>query len=174
MEDATMSDRAIEAALEAVRGRIAQAVRQREELDRRLAADREEEKLLVRLLALRRGEGAASVEGEHEPAVTAVDPTTSETGHPAVNAVVEQLVAVGRPLHISELMRLLNGKKVPIPGAGTQANLITHLRRDARLVRPSRGMYGLAQWGLEAMPATQRRVRRRRIRVRARDARKDS
>lgn len=173
MEDATMSDRAIEAALEAVRARIAQAARQREELDRRLASDREEEKLLVRLLALRRGEGAASVEGDHEPAVTA-DLTTSEIGHPAVNAVVEQLVAVGRPLHISELMRLLNGKKVPIPGAGTQANLITHLRRDARLVRPSRGMYGLAQWGLEAMPVTQRRVRRRRIRVRASDARKDS
>ena len=40
-------------------------------------------------------------------------------------------------------MRLLALRKVAIPGAGTQANLITYLRRDQRFVRPSRGMYAL-------------------------------
>jgi hypothetical protein len=63
-------------------------------------------------------------------------------------------------------MRLLREAEVQIPGAGTQANLITHLRRDPRFVRPSRGMYGLSEWGLENMPTpTRRKRRRKRVRV---------
>jgi hypothetical protein len=98
--------------------------------------------------------------------------STADSRLPAVQAVFEELTAAGRPLHISELMRLLHERKVPIPGSGMQANLITHLRRDDRLVRPSRGMYGLTAWGLQAMPATQRtRRKRRRTRVTANEGR---
>jgi hypothetical protein len=172
--DRGMSDRAIEDALAAVRDRIAQAERDRADLDRRIAADQEEEKLLARLLALRRGEPAQALGAGPAPA-TRPRPAESEAdgGNAAVRAVFEEISAAGRPVHISELMRLLGERKVSIPGAGTQANLITHLRRDRRLVRPSRGMYGLAEWGLEAMPAG-RRKRRKRIKARAGDGRKDA
>jgi hypothetical protein len=51
-----------------------------------------------------------------------------------------------RPLHISELMRLLADQGVSLPGGGAQANFITYLRRDERFVRPARGMYALAEW----------------------------
>jgi hypothetical protein len=93
--------------------------------------------------------------------------------HPAVEAVARELASAGRPVHISDLMRLLREAQVQIPGAGTQANLITHLRRDPRLVRPSRGMYGLAAWGLENMPMVAGRKRRRR-RVRSQTNRKET
>jgi hypothetical protein len=180
--DAAIKDKTIQDALEVVRSRIGQAERERAELERRIASDREEEKLLTRLLALRRGE-PPTVPKDEPTDVAKATPVSQghldhlavkgDTPNPAVRAVVEELVSAGRPLHISELMRLLGDKKVPIPGAGTQANLITHLRRDPRLVRPSRGMYGLVEWGLEAMPAGRRQRRRKRIKTRTRDLRKD-
>jgi hypothetical protein len=84
-----------------------------------------------------------------------------------LQAVIDELSSSGRPMHISDLMRLLALGKVVIPGAGTQANLITYLRRDPRFVRASRGMYALAEWGIDAMPPTRRRKRRKRGRARA-------
>lgn len=173
MRDEGMSEKAIESALEAVRQRISQAEREQLELQKRVAADREEEKLLARLLALRRGEPPMAATDASADATTALTPQGDST-NTAVRAVIEELVAAGRPLHISELMRLLGEKKVAIPGAGTQANLITHLRRDRRFVRPSRGMYALADWGIEAMPVSRRRTRRKRVKARAGDTRKDS
>src|SRR5437667_4854187 len=129
---------------------------ERADLERVIAATREEEHLLSRLLALRRT-GAASPDGasaEESRHLGLPSATVGEAKHPAVQAVIEELSTAGRPLHISELMRLLRDRNVSIPGSGTQANLITHLRRDDRLIRPSRGMYGLAAWGLQAMPAS--------------------
>jgi hypothetical protein len=117
---------------------------------------------LERLLALRQGQPVAAQPGLIERRAVA-----DANDRPAVQAVIDELTAAGRPVHISELMRLLRAKEVAIPGSGTQANLITHLRRDARFVRPSRGMYGLAAWGLEGMTASRRRRRRKRVRVTA-------
>jgi len=167
----TMSEEAITGALEATRTRLARAEKDREELDRSIATAREEMRLLEQLLTLRReGVGSGSSEGH---AVQPVGPRTSagreKNKHQAITAVIRELEAVGRPVHISELMRLLREKEVEIPGAGTQANLISHLRRDDRLVRPSRGMYGLAAWGLQSM-VSGRRKRRRRKRMRATSA----
>lgn len=169
--DEGMSDKTIEQALAAVRRRISQAEQDRAELEKRITADREEERLLARLLTLRRGEQQLL---EPEPVPTTPSESVKDGSNSAVKAVMEELTSAGRALHISELMRVLGDRQVSIPGAGTQANLITHLRRDPRLVRPSRGMYGLAEWGLEAMPAGRRRKRRRRITARAGDGRKDS
>ena len=163
--DQIMSEDMISRALEALRARIVSAERQREECDRVVAAARQEERLLLGLLALRRGD-IAEAEGVTEIAI-ARDQTSTESKHPAIREAIEALAAAGRPLHISELMRLLRDRKVPIPGAGAQANLIAHLRRNAEVVRPSRGMYGLVAWGLEEMPPNARgKRRRRRMRVR--------
>jgi hypothetical protein len=160
-----MSEEAIAKALEAARARVARAEQERSEVDRTIATAREEQRLLERLLALRRGLPV----GSQGVPVADRDATcgAAEGERPAIQVVIEELTAAGRPVHISELMRLLRARQVPIPGSGTQANLITHLRRDARFVRPSRGMYGLAAWGLESMTAPRRRRRRKHLRVAA-------
>lgn len=165
-----LSIEAIVRALELVRARVTQAEYEKAALDKAIAGAREEERLLQRLLDVRRGVS----EAKENPAFSGTDGrvparvavSTPGSKHPVVQAVVDELATAGRPLHISELMRLLRDRNVAIPGAGTQANLIAHLRRDRRLVRTSRGMYGLAAWGLESMEPP-RRVRKRRRRVRA-------
>lgn len=161
-----MSDGAIEKALEAARTRVARGEQERAELERAIATAREEQRLLGRLLALRRG-GLPTRDGTR----IGVEPhgvssaSANEKRLTALEAVIQELEVAGRALHISELMRLLRDKDVPVPGSGTQANLITHLRRDGRVVRPSRGMYGLASWGLENMtPPARKRRRRKRMR----------
>jgi hypothetical protein len=160
-----MSNDAILAALDGIRGRINARERELDDLEKRLAADKEEEQLLARLLAVRRGEALP------RQTIPAIDPSVARltaagrTDSP-VQAVIEELGSAGRPIHISDLMRLLALRKIAIPGAGTQANLITYLRRDRRFVRASRGMYALAEWGLEAMAPTRRRKRRKRGRAR--------
>lgn len=169
-----MSEEMIIKALEALRARLTRAEHERAELNRLIASFREEQGLLLRLLSLRR-EGPASVGDDGPPTVEEGTPLgeeqrpllqTTDKANPVVQAVIQELATAGRPLHISELMRLLRVGGVQVPGAGTQANLITHLRRDSRLVRPSRGMYGLAEWGLDNMPVPERR-RRRKKRVRS-------
>jgi len=165
----------ISKALEMARSRRERAERERAELDVVIAEAREEERLLLGLLALRRGELKSSMQATSSAEGGASNSTGTRKPQPdgpptqpAVQAVIAELTAAGRPLHISELMRLLHDRKIEIPGAGTQANLITHLRRDTRLVRPSRGMYGLVHWGLEDMPPTVvRRRRKRRVRASA-------
>jgi hypothetical protein len=160
-------------ALEEARSRLAKAEKDRANLDRIIAAAREEERLLLRLVAIQRGEipgpDEARPPGKSDASEGARDEqrvADDGAAHPSIQAVVAELAAVGRPLHISELMRLLHGRRVEIPGAGSQANLISHLRRDARLVRPSRGMYALAAWGLENMaPAQKRRRIKKQIRL---------
>jgi hypothetical protein len=167
-----MSDDLIRKAMDLARSRVVQAEQDRAALDRVIAASREEERLLSRLLALRKGEilPESKVESDDNgrPAQpTSGLPSTERTGavsrHGVVEAVIQELVQAGRPIHISDLMRLLRSHSISIPGSGAQANLITHLRRDARLMRPSRGMYGLTEWGLEEMQATVRRRRKRRV-----------
>jgi hypothetical protein len=165
---------AIANALEELRVRLAQMQRQRAELERSIAAAQEEERLLKRVLALRQGAPPANPEvtqpNSDASANTAAGPERTDVAdsptHPLVQAVIRELASTGRPMHISDLMRLLRDADIQIPGAGTQANLITYLRRDPRLVRPSRGMYGLSAWGLDNMPTTTKSKRRKR-RVRA-------
>ncbi len=137
--------------------RISDGEAKRLELDRSISAAREEKRLLERLLEIRR-KGAVETDpiAEGNPAG---DPLKSErAAHPAVDSVVAELESAGRPIHISELVRLLKTCDVEIPGAGTQANLISHLRRDPRLMRSSRGMYGLTSWGLSFFHSTSRRI----------------
>ncbi len=161
----TISEGAIKKALEEIQARIAKALESRAELERTIAGAREEERLLKRLLALKHHRESFEGNSEANPIgdlQLPEHPDGTDPGHPVIQAVVEELASAGRPLHISDLMRLLRERMVEVPGAGTQANLITYLRRDSRIVRPSRGMYGLAAWGLEDMPIVEksRRIRK--------------
>lgn len=73
------------------------------------------------------------------------------------------LLDVGRPLHISELHRVFLERGFLIPGQGTDANLISHLRRSPEIVRIKRGFYALADPSDEPRrPERQVRNRRRR------------
>src|SRR5205085_2174135 len=83
-----------------------------------------EAELLKELLAVR---GAYDGTGADERGEGAARARTKL--HPAVGASIEELDRSGRPLHISELMRLLSDRGVEIPGSGQQANLIAHLTR---------------------------------------------
>ena len=137
-ETELMSEAAILGALQAIRMRISKAEAQCAELEHNITLAKAEKQLLEKLLALRRGES----EGPKpvQPPVRQSSPTdnaTNEVNHPVVEAVLGELNQAGRPLHISDLMRLLHERHVSIPGLGTQANLISYLRRDRRLVRPS-------------------------------------
>lgn len=148
-------------AMEEAKGNEARLKKQIEEIQRHLASTQEEARILTKLIALRSG----TVPEEAVAETVNVSPTpvsVTKSGHNALEAVVAVLEEANRPVHISDLMRLLGEKNVQIPGSGTQANLISHLRRDKRIVRPSRGMYGLAGWGLIEMPSRSKRRRRRR------------
>ena len=131
-----MPDAAIENALAAIRQRIAEQEREHAHLAKRIAVSKAEEHLLGQILAVRRGERAS------KPAAfqNTSDGTAAKKGSDSLLEIVgEELRSAGRPLHISDLMRLLGLRHVKIPGAGTQANLITYLRRDQRFIRAARG-----------------------------------
>jgi hypothetical protein len=135
-------------AADAIRKRISELEGRLAELDRALDAARQEENLLQHLIDLRSGtDRAESISAEGDPQASA----DRGGAHPAVEAVITALAESRKPVHVSELMRVLAQSAVRLPGAGRQANLISHMRRDARIVRPSRGMYALREWGLEDM-----------------------
>jgi len=157
-----ISEDALEEALELLRGRLESAETRRAEADQEVSKLREEETLLAQLLALRRGHRAGQPEAAAPVASVAQRTQGSGSKSGVLKAVQAELLRAGRPLHISDLMRLLTDASVRIPGAGSQANLISCIRRDKRIVRPSRGMYGLATWGLSEMPRAASRRRRRR------------
>jgi len=167
-EPATLPTTLLREAAKEATGRIARLQRELCTIQSALAAAREEEQLLSRLLAVRGGDGRALPSSP--PQVSTQDPQPEVHGNsaPAQNLLTEVVAILqraGRPLHISEILRVLTERKVPIPGAGRQANVISHVRRDERIARPSRGMYGLRAWGLEEMPVRPRPRKRRRTRI---------
>lgn len=149
---------ALKEALETAREHAGRLENQIQTLGLALSKVREEEQLLEKLISVRRGD--APGRPQRSRALERV--MNRVVRSPAVATVVEILRETERPLHISELMRLLGDRNVRIPGAGRQANLIAGLRRDGRIVRPSRGMYGLAAWGLKDL--TLKRKGRRKTR----------
>lgn len=79
-----------------------------------------------------------------------------------LDTVIEILNKAGEPMQIQTLMAAVKERDVRIPGKGSQANLIAVISRDTRIVRPQRGYYGLADWGLTDSRSTSRPRRRRR------------
>lgn len=173
----SLDEATLELAISRARESLRSLEKQRSDLDRDTRILEAELKLLEQLLGLRRGNTAPSISdaGDDAPKSSGSRPSVAnspEATHSAVETVVSELAVVGRPVHISDLMRLLKEKRVRLPGAGAQANLIALLRRDERIMRPSRGMYALRDWGLtdmDVVPRARRRKIRRRVRVKPED-----
>ena len=158
-----MTEAMLQKALSAVREQIREAEGELNEIYRKMNRARQEERLLVQLLKLR-NQHLSDAPPENSPNLTNMqgsEESTSISDHPVIKAVIGELASAGRPVHISDLMRTLHESGIRVPGSGTQANLISYLRREPQLVRTSRGMYGLAAWGLENMPVVRREKRRR-------------
>jgi hypothetical protein len=154
-----LTDSALREELRTTREHAGRLENQIQALTLALSKAREEEQLLERLISVRHGNAPSQPQPRQASNETPAGKRAVRS--PAVASVTEILQETRRPLHISELMRLLEERHVRIPGAGRQANLIAALRRDGRIVRPRRGMYGLQAWGLKDLTLT-RKVRRRR------------
>jgi hypothetical protein len=148
-----------------------QAVQTREtELTRAqgaLAEAERELRLLAELAELRGVEIPAGVKGSEKPSpapnlANGTRKAPSRGRAALLDAVIEILSDAGKPMQIQTLMGAVKERDVRIPGKGTQANLIAVISRDARIVRPERGYYGLADWGLVDSRSGSRPKRRRR------------
>lgn len=144
-------------ALAAVRERLQVIEARIEQLEQVAVKARKEEHLLEGLLALRRGDDPKGASVEAPPQLTKKN---GQVNAGVVEATIALLRDQHRPMHISELMAALRAREVRIPGSGQQANLISYLRRDERIVRPSRGIYGLGEWGLKDAATPSRKKKR--------------
>ncbi len=69
---------------------------------------------------------------------------TQTSGNEIQKAVREILEKRGKPMHIRDIRTALVQRGVPIPGRGTDANVIVHLRRAPdTFARQNRGIYAL-------------------------------
>jgi hypothetical protein len=137
--------------LATVRTRISARQTDIERLQREQTEDLEEEGLLSRLVDLKTNRHSKSGASEALPRVAEPKPsyTSAGTGGDMVRkAAIAALSGEGHPMHISVLHSRLEEMGVPIPGKGTQANVIAHLGREPSIIRLSRGIYGLKQWNL--------------------------
>ena len=72
------------------------------------------------------------------------------------------LRGAGDSMHVNQLHSALLEAGVPIPGKGTEANLIVRLTRsDGRFIRTGRGTYGLPEFGLPEVKSVKRKRRRK-------------
>jgi hypothetical protein len=120
-------------------------------IQRRIADVRERLTLLDRLLAVEGG-------------VNGNEPSGRSVAADDFLEACERIVrAAGRPLRIRELHAELLREGVPLPGRGTDANVIVRLQRsNGRFVRTAHGTYAPSDFGLpESRPTRQRRVIRR-------------
>ena len=149
-----------------------QAVQTREtELNRAqgaLAEAERELRLLAELAELRGVKIPAVAKGSHGKPSSAPNSARGAGKAPSrgraalLDTVIEILSDAGKPMQIQALMGAVKERDVRIPGKGAQANLIAVISRDARIVRPERGYYGLADWGLVDSRSGSRPKRRRR------------
>jgi hypothetical protein len=151
----------IEAALEAAKSRVEAIEKKILTLEEILVQTKDEQHLLEALIALRRGNQPTERSNSKVLAFVPRAVSYEESNNAVADAAVIVLQDRGRPVHISELMTILEGQNVKLPGQGTQANLISRLRRDERIVRPARGLYALREWGLEDMPVSKQGSRKR-------------
>ena len=121
----------------------------------RIEACRERVRLLDRLLAVEGGsdgptatpQGTVQVSQESMPAADDL-----------LDACEKVISNAGRPLHIKELQVALLNEGIPIPGRGTEANLLVRLHRsNGRFVRTGRGTYAPVSLGAQEVRPTQRR-----------------
>ena len=120
----------------------------------RLAEAEREERLLVELAQLRgwNDDELGSLATEPMANANGTGETRRRTPSPMRTALLAAVIDIlnerGEPTYIGDLMAALQERSVKIPGSGQQANVIAHISRDERIVRPKRGFYGLSEWGL--------------------------
>ena len=86
---------------------------------------------------------------------------TGSSANQFESSVADILAATGDPMHVSKIENELRERKIPIPGKGTVANLITRIRRaNGRFVRVASGTYGLSEWNLKPMPSKKKARKR--------------
>jgi hypothetical protein len=136
------------AELEAAQAGLAAAQQQSE-------ACRERLRLLDRLLAVESGPEAAG-SSQESSMQTAQEPTSPTDD--LLYACEKVVRNAGRPLHIKELHAALLNEGIPIPGRGTEANLLVRLHRsNGRFVRTGRGTFAPVSMGAQEVRPTQRR-----------------
>ncbi len=156
-----LTPEALRGALEISRERRRKAQDEIAALERVVAESTAEERLIGELLSLRGLKlGTDSDPGRAAAPSEVTRRGGNDAGHHVVSEVLSILQRENRPVHVSELMRLLRQRQIQIPGAGSQANLISHIGREPKITRPARGMYALAIWGIE--PERPRATKRRR------------
>lgn len=110
----------------------------------------------------------AEIEARMRLVVQLIQLEGSESSHPVIHPETKEnlldaceriIRETGEPLHIKALHSRLIEEDIPIPGKGTEANVISRLQRsDGRFIRTGRGMYALPEFGLkEVKPTRQRR-----------------
>jgi hypothetical protein len=115
-------------------------------VQKRLEEAQDRVRLLDQLLALEQDKSVDAVKDAQQEPVDFLD------------ACEQVLREAGKPLHIKELQAALLEKDVPLPGRGTEANLIVRFQRsDGRFIRTGRGMYGLPEFGVPEKKTARRR-----------------
>lgn len=155
-----LDDKTVEAWLaevtERTRANTAEIARLRSEI----AADTRREAALKALLA-------AAPNGSRSPEVSATLATPADSIarisiHPIEQGAIGILRERAQPVHISELRAELTRRGVPIPGKGTDANVIVYLTRSEQVCRVGRGLYALRDLGVPEVPSRRRRAARKR------------
>ncbi len=122
---------------ERVAGELEPLLSRREELISKL-------ELVQRLLALEATSSRRVETGANGTKPQAVAKPNQTNGNHIKNAVREILEERGQPMHIGDIRAALVQRGVPIPGKGTDANVIVHLRRAPDMfTRRKRGIYAL-------------------------------
>jgi hypothetical protein len=119
----------------------------------RAEACRERLRLLDRLLAVESGPEIVAPVQE-----SSMQEATPPADDDLLNACEKVVRSAGRPLHIKELHSALLNEGIPIPGRGTEANLLVRLHRsNGRFVRTGRGTFAPVSMGAQEVRPTQRR-----------------
>ena len=109
---------------------------------------RRREELRVKLELIQRLTGLEQAEVTPNTSSPATPISGNGTvGESLQQAVQEILAETGEPMHISSIRSVLIQRGIPIPGKGTVANVIVHLRRSPAIFAVyGRGTYGLTSW----------------------------
>jgi hypothetical protein len=95
-----------------------------------------------------------------EPGGTIDSATSPACTQDLLDACQELMRDLARPVHVKDLHDALLKKGVPIPGKGTEANLISRLQKSSdRFIRTGRGTYALMDSGLREVRPTRKRRR---------------
>jgi hypothetical protein len=120
----------------------------------RVEACRERLRLLDRLLTVENGPELVALSRENSQTAQGLAPPIDDL----LDACEKLVRNAGRPLHIKELHTALLNEGIPIPGRGTEANLLVRLHRsNGRFVRTGRGTYAPVSMGTQEVRPTQRR-----------------